>query len=160
MGHEARPQIAEFISHLTKHDRYPTSFESFYIDATKAFYEDESSRMAKEMKLDPAGFTIHCIARVQEEVERAEEMLPEATLSLVRATVENSLIEHRVTWIASQGMQISHHLSLFTTDVHLLQAYQGSWKPRIYPLSPTCTRCSYALVNMQKSSNPSRTMFE
>lgn len=107
MGHELRPQIMELISHLISHDQYSAAFESFYVDTTKAYYKEESTRMAKEMKSDPAGFTIHCISRVKEEVQRADEMLSEATCSLVRATVESALVENRVAWVASQGMPIS-----------------------------------------------------
>jgi len=102
-NHELRPVISQLISHLITHDKYSDALESRYVDMTESYYSEESRRKSIAMKSDPAGFMIHCVARVQEEIERSRDMLLESSWELIRSTTERSLLQNQFGWVAVQG---------------------------------------------------------
>ena len=70
---------------------------------TAAYYTDESVRLMKALKSDPAEFMKRCFDRVKQEVDRAKDMFIEDSWEKVRATCEAALFDQSHSWVAKDG---------------------------------------------------------
>jgi len=102
-AHELRPEIKSLIAHLRTHSMYFPALESPFLKMTTAYYTDESARLMKALKSDPAEFMKRCLERVKQEVDRAKEMLVEDSWEKVRGTCELALFEQSHSWVARDG---------------------------------------------------------
>ncbi|KAH9487336.1 Cullin-4 [Psilocybe cubensis] len=98
--HRDREVIPALIEHLLRHHQY-SPFEEYYIDITRTFYLEESSFKSVALKADPQLFFDEASARIREEIERSNAVLPVATWSIVREVTENSLWKGRLEWLAN-----------------------------------------------------------
>ena len=102
-SHELRPEIKSLITHLRTHSMYFPAFESPFLDMTSAYYMDESARLMKALKSDPAKFMKRCFERVKQEVDRAKEMFIEDSWEKVRGACEMALFDQSHSWVARDG---------------------------------------------------------
>ncbi|EDR04746.1 uncharacterized protein LACBIDRAFT_330354, partial [Laccaria bicolor S238N-H82] len=72
--HSKRKNVEELIKHLITHSQY-SSFEEYYIQFTRSYYQADSADCATELTGDPQGFFKHVIMRIQEETERSKAIL-------------------------------------------------------------------------------------
>jgi len=103
LAHELRPEIKSLIAHLRTHSMYFPAFESPFLKMTAAYYTDESARLMKALKSDPAEFMKRCFERVKQEVDRAKDMFIEDSWEKVRATCEAALFDQSHSWVAIDG---------------------------------------------------------
>jgi len=82
---------------------YFPAFESPFLKMTAAYYTDESVRLMKALKSDPAEFMKRCFDRVKQEVDRAKDMFIEDSWEKVRATCEAALFDQSHSWVAKDG---------------------------------------------------------
>jgi hypothetical protein len=101
--YDLRPEIASLITHLRTHSTYFPAFESPFLKMTTAYYTDESERLMKALKSDPAEFMRRCLERVKQEVDRAKEMLIEDSWEKIRTACETSLFGPSHSWVAIDG---------------------------------------------------------
>ena len=101
--HELRPEIKSLIAHLRTHSTYFPVFEDPFLKMTTIYYKDESARLMKALKSDPAEFMKRCLERVRQEVDRAEEMFIEDSWNKVRTVCEMALFEPSHSWVAIDG---------------------------------------------------------
>ena len=113
LAHDLRPDIKSLITHLRTHSIYFPAFESPFLNMTTAYYTDESPRLMKALKSDPAEFMKRCVERVKQEVDRAKEMVIEDSWEKIRAVCEMALFEQSHSWVARDGafcLDIGHIL--------------------------------------------------
>jgi len=112
LTHESRHEIKSLITHLRTHSMYFPAFESPFLKMTTAYYTDESARLMKALKSDPAEFMKRCLERVKQEIDRAKEMYIEDSWEKVRAACEIALFEQSHSWVAREGARflLSHIL--------------------------------------------------
>ena len=103
LAHELRPEIKSLITHLRTHSMYFPAFESPFLKMTATYYTDESARLMKALKSDPAEFMKRCFERVKQEVDRAKDMFIEDSWEKVRATCEAALFDQSHSWVARDG---------------------------------------------------------
>ena len=101
--HDFRPEIRSLITHLRAHSMYFPAFESPFLKMTMTYYTDESARLMKALKSDPAEFMRRCLERVKHEVNRAKEMFIEDSWEKIRAVCETALFEPSHSWVAIDG---------------------------------------------------------
>lgn len=125
LAHELRPEIASLITHLRTHSVYFPVFESPFLKMATAYYTDESVRLMKALKSDPAEFMKRCLERVKQEVDRAKGMFIEDSWGKVRNACEMALFEQSHSWVARDGAFLSgycvhsSYISSFSlTQVH------------------------------------------
>ncbi|KAF8650603.1 hypothetical protein AX16_005173 [Volvariella volvacea WC 439] len=100
LPHDARPQITKLISHLVVHKQYAI-FENHYIDLTESFYSSESTECYEKMKNDSEAYFRHVRHRIEEEEQRAKDVLLMGSWALVRKTTENTLWDDRLEWVVT-----------------------------------------------------------
>ena len=103
LAHELRPEIKSLITHLRTHSMYFPAFESPFLKMTTAYYADESVRLTKALKSDPAEFMKRCLERVKQEVDRAKAMFIQDSWERARAACEIALFEQSHSWVARDG---------------------------------------------------------
>jgi hypothetical protein len=103
LTHEIRPEIKLLIAHLRTHSVYFPAFESPFLKMTTAYYTDESVRLMKALRSDPAEFMKRCLERVKQEVDRAKNMFIEDSWEKVRIACEMALFEQNHSWVAKDG---------------------------------------------------------
>lgn len=84
---------------------------------TATYYADESARLMKALKSDPAEFMRRCLERVHQEVSRAKEMLVEDSWEKVRTVCEMALFEQSHSWVAVDGA--SHQTVIYIYLIRL-----------------------------------------
>jgi len=82
---------------------YFPAFESPFLKMTAAYYADESARLMKALRSDPAEFMRRCFERVKQEVGRTKDMFIEDSWEKVRATCEAALFDQSHSWVAKDG---------------------------------------------------------
>lgn len=102
LEHQFRHHIPDLISHLVTHGRY-NLFEQYYIDLTRAFYENESKTLYARCKDKPDEFFSHVRKRLAEEEKRSKEMLLAGSLGSVQSTTEEALLDGRLEWLSGIG---------------------------------------------------------
>jgi len=135
-----RPFIKELVSHLVVHGQYHSLFETFYIDTTQSFYVTESIERAAALKHQAQKFITHVNLRVEEEIQRCRDVLPEGSWGNVEEVTEKALLAGRLEWLATQGGSIFDDSSLGIDHVetssprsfHRCKGRQGA--TRIVPL--------------------------
>jgi cullin 4 len=110
--HKKRAVIPALISHLHTHTQYQQLFEDPYLRHTKSYYDDESLLLVQKSE-DGSVFQLAMSQRVQEEVQRAKDVLPEASWELVRSAVMEAWLGDRLEWLAKAG---THALSVWSKD--------------------------------------------
>ena len=110
--HDRRPDVKSLITHLRTHSTYFPSFEDPFLKMTTNYYTDESARLMKALKSDPAEFMKRCLDRVKQEVDRAKEMFIEDSWKKVRAACEMALFESSHSWVAIDGTFCQSILSI------------------------------------------------
>ena len=115
LPHELRPEIKSLITHLRTHSMYFSAFESPLLKTTTTYYADESERLTKALRSDPAEFMKRCLERAKQEVDRAKEMFIEDSWEKLRAACEMALFDQNHSWVARDGTSC-HSISciLFT----------------------------------------------
>lgn len=131
LAHELRPEIKSLITHLRTHSMYFPTFESPFLKITAAYYTDESVRVTKALKSDPAEFMKRCLERVKQEVDRANEMFIQDSWEKVRAVCETALFEQSHSWVARDGAfrHLTPHLPLTLASP---QPCLSSWTMRTW----------------------------
>lgn len=115
-SHDLRPEIKSLITHLRTHSAYFLAFEDPFLKMTISYFTDESARLMKALKSDPAEFMKRGLERVKQEVDRAKEMFVEESWKKVRAACEIALFEPSHSWVAIDGASCQT-----ITCIHLLQ---------------------------------------
>jgi len=100
--HLHRAEITRLISLLIYHGQYD-KFERYYVSLTYDYYSSESERLSKEQQKDPRFFFEHVQARINQELERNNEVLPEGSWGLLRETTERALWNNRLDWLANES---------------------------------------------------------
>ena len=103
-AHELRTEIKSLVTHLRTHSMYFPAFESPFLKMTTTYYEDESMRLMKALRSDPAEFMTRSLERVKQEVDRAKEMFIEDSWEKVKAACEMALFDQSHSWVAREGM--------------------------------------------------------
>ncbi|KAF5376863.1 hypothetical protein D9615_007286 [Tricholomella constricta] len=103
LEHDLRPQIPQLIAHLISHKQY-SAFEEYFVKITHEFYTAESEELSQSMKADAKGFFKHCHLRIEEEGQRAKDVLPIGSWTLIRETVERALWSGRLEWLANENV--------------------------------------------------------
>ena len=98
---------------------YFPAFESPFLKMTTVYYADESVRLMKALRSDPAEFMKRCLERVKQEVDRAKEMFIEESWEKVRTACEMALFEPSHSWVARDGMFCQSVTSVILTPVLL-----------------------------------------
>jgi len=119
LAHELRPEIASLITHLRTHSMYFPAFERPFLKMTTAYYTDESPRLMKALKSDPAEFMKRCLERVKQEVDRAKGMFVEDSWEKVRTACETALFEQSHSWVARDGAFCQGIALIFLTSALL-----------------------------------------
>ena len=114
LAHELRPEIKSLITHLRTHSMYFPAFESPLLKMTAVYYTDESARLMKALKSDPAEFMKRCFERVKQEVDRAKDMFIEDSWEKVRTTCEAALFDQSHSWVAKDGTFTRASLTSFS----------------------------------------------
>ncbi|GJJ12245.1 hypothetical protein Clacol_006486 [Clathrus columnatus] len=93
-----RTQLAFLIRMFQQLGLYESEFEVPYTLIAQKFYKNESDTLSSN-GMTPTDFVNHCMRRVEEEVQRCRELLPEKSLPIVGKCVEKALLDNRITWI-------------------------------------------------------------
>ncbi|KAF8060763.1 Cullin family-domain-containing protein [Lyophyllum atratum] len=101
LEHDLRSEIPKLVAHLVSHKQY-SSFEAYFIKITKAYYTTESEELSVSMQADAQGFFKHAYIRIEEEVQRAKDVLPIGSWTIVRETVEQAIWGGRLEWLANE----------------------------------------------------------
>ncbi|KIJ95335.1 hypothetical protein K443DRAFT_51912, partial [Laccaria amethystina LaAM-08-1] len=101
--HNKRKNVEELVKHLIIHSQY-SSFEEYYIQFTRSYYQADSADCATEFSGDPQGFFKHVMIRIQEETERSKAMLVVGSWGLVREATEKALLDNRLKWLAFETL--------------------------------------------------------
>ena len=121
LAHDLRPEIKSLIVHLRAHSTYFSTFEDPFLKMTTTYYADESARLTKALRSDPAEFMKRCLERVRQEVDRAKDMVIEDSWEKVRAACEIALFEQSHSWVAIDGgfHQVVAHIHLIQLSLAL-----------------------------------------
>ena len=103
--HEKRDKIPLLIHQLFVFDQYPF-FEEHYVYVARKFYLEESERLAEEMKDDAPGFFKWMKSRLDEELKRAQEILPVSSWVMVRKATEEAVWMDRAEWLANESERL------------------------------------------------------
>lgn len=117
LAHELRPEIKSLITHLRAHSVYSSAFESPFLKITTAYYVDESTRLMKALKSNPAEFMKRCLERIKQELDRVKGMFIEDSWESVRAACETALFERSHSWVARDGTSCKGVACPFLTPV-------------------------------------------
>ncbi|GLB36813.1 putative cullin family protein [Lyophyllum shimeji] len=101
MAHPLRHEIPKLVAHLVTHKQY-SSFEEYFIKIADAWYTAKSEEMARSMKDDAKGFFEFGYSRIDEECQRAMDVLPIGSWTIVRETAERAIWNGRLEWLATE----------------------------------------------------------
>ncbi|KAH9947362.1 Cullin-domain-containing protein [Amylocystis lapponica] len=104
VGHELRDHVPDLIRHLYDHGQYTRLFEPLYIELTNKYYTAESTERVEKLKETAQEFLHHCQSRRDEEIQRAEICLPQASWAAVVDTTDKSLLTGRLEWLAKDAL--------------------------------------------------------
>ncbi|EPQ61295.1 Cullin-domain-containing protein [Gloeophyllum trabeum ATCC 11539] len=102
-AHELRPRFQELIGHLYVYGQYSPVLEVPYLEFTEAFYTAESQALYETCD-SARDFAKECKIRIQEEEQRAREVLSPKSWDEVRKTTERQLLNSRLKWLASNAL--------------------------------------------------------
>ncbi|KAF9527911.1 Cullin family-domain-containing protein [Crepidotus variabilis] len=94
--------IPALVDHLCRHSQY-SNFEEFYLNSTRTFYLEESTKKSVELQEQPTAFFHLMYEKVEEEVKRAQ-VLPVPAWSRVREVTEQAMWTGTTEWLAISTM--------------------------------------------------------
>ena len=100
--HRQREVIPALIAHLVRHHQY-SAFEEYYINVTRDFYLEESTKKARDLKNDPKTFFNHARSRINEEAARSKAILPLPSWGILREITEHALWDGKLEWLADSS---------------------------------------------------------
>ncbi|TFY64269.1 hypothetical protein EVG20_g6008 [Dentipellis fragilis] len=104
--HRDRPLIADLIKHLEIHQKYPSVFESYYMELTKNYYVAEAAELLSAPDKDALKFFNHTVSRIEEEKQRAKELLPVASWTTAQEMTERALVAEQLPWLAKNALGV------------------------------------------------------
>ncbi|KIL57743.1 hypothetical protein M378DRAFT_188384 [Amanita muscaria Koide BX008] len=113
LEHEKRDKIPLLIHQLFVFDQYPF-FEEHYVYVARKFYLEESETLAEEMKDDAPGFFKCMKSRLDEELKRAQQILPASSWGMIRKATQEVVWMNRVEWLANEN--VSFYMKLKDID--------------------------------------------
>ncbi|KAA1475398.1 Cullin-4B [Dentipellis sp. KUC8613] len=104
--HRDRPLIADLIKHLEIHQKYPSVFESYYMELTKNYYVAEAAELLSAPDKDALKLFEHTVSRIEEEKQRAKELLPVASWTTAQEMTERALVAEQLPWLAKNALGV------------------------------------------------------
>jgi cullin-4 len=104
LNHEMRDYIPKLSSHLSNHGQYSYILESFYLETTGSYYVDLSSQLAQSFKDDQSSFIKQAGTLIEDETQRAKDVLPASSCASVREVTLKSLLGDRLEWLAGGSL--------------------------------------------------------
>lgn len=101
--HEHREHISQLVRHMRSFGLYTDMIELTYLNLTQTFYTKESADLVQGGKKPATDFLSHVQTRIQEEDGRAQEVLSDVSVALVRDTTRTALLSNRLQWLAKDG---------------------------------------------------------
>jgi hypothetical protein len=87
------------------HSHYQQIFEDPYLKEITTYYIRESQELAAKHTDNGAAFLKEASARLEEEVERAKDLLPSGSWAAVTRETQEALFGQQLQWLSKTGEQ-------------------------------------------------------
>ncbi|KAI0757463.1 Cullin-4B [Daedaleopsis nitida] len=103
--HAHRAYLPQVVRYLRAYGLYDDIVEYTYIDLTHAFYTKESAQLV-DQNVTADDFLRRLDERLKEEGERAQEVLLDRSVTVVKDTTLKALVTGRLPWLAKDALQV------------------------------------------------------
>jgi hypothetical protein len=95
-----RDYVSKLSSHLHSHGQYDYILESFYLECTESYYTNLSAELAQSLREDPNSFVKQAGVWIEDETQRAKDVLLTSSWGPVREVTLRALLGNRLEWLA------------------------------------------------------------